>query len=315
MQDISVNDIINTIKDKKRRMLLSTANEDDFTLALKNKKNWTEAEYKQFFKEYSKIYKTNNPIDYMLIKKIKKEYNFSLTVEDYFNIIDELNSIEKQKEYINHYIWYYHKDITEDFFLKLKEKKYFSFLAKKSKVLFLTYKITINDPNEWVLKYFTEDEIKESFINKNFFLQIDKYEGEDNLIKAVEYFYHQYEKYMNKKIKLHMFLEVVKTGKLSLIDCFIDKIKILSKKTLIFNICSDMASGNVFEILNHLHYLGVKFTQYNLKEVQNNPNWHYLENTNLLLLFFKNLKAEKEYQKLNKRLKDKNKTKNKVIKI
>ena len=172
MKDITVEDIISTIKDKKRKILLSSAEEDDFIVSLKNKKNWTREEYKKFIKEYSTIYMTNNIMDYMAINKIKKQYNFSLTIDEQFNVIDELNDIEKQKEYINHYFWYYYKDITEEFFLNLMKKDYFSFLTKKNKILFLTYKITINQANEWVLKYFSEDEIKESFIGKNFFIQL-----------------------------------------------------------------------------------------------------------------------------------------------
>ena len=62
----------------------------------------------------------------------------------------------------------------------------------------------------------------------------------ENIIEDVENFYHQYERYMNKKSKFDMLLEIIKTGNLSLIDCFIKKIKILSKKTLIFNICSEL---------------------------------------------------------------------------
>lgn len=317
MKDITVEDIISTIKDKKRKILLSSAEEDDFIVSLKNKKNWTREEYKKFIKEYSTIYMTNNIMDHMAINKIKKQYSFSLTIDEHFSVIDELNAIEKQKEYINHYFWYYYKDITEEFFLNLMKKDYFSFLTKKNKILFLTYKITINQANEWVLKYFSEDEIKESFTGKNFFIQLVTEEGKlnENIIEDVENFYHQYERYMNKKSKFDMLLEIIKTGNLSLIDCFIKKIKILSKKTLIFNICSDTANGHVFEVLNHLHHSGIKFSPFNLREVQNSSNWHYLENTNLLLLFFKNLKSEKDYQRLNKKFTNKNKAKDKVVKI
>lgn len=319
MQNISINDIISTIKDKKRKILLSTADDDNFTLALKSKKNWTEEEYKRFFTEYSKIYLKNNPIDYMLIRKIKNEYNFLLTIEDYFNVIDELDSIEKQKEYINHYIGYYGEDITEEFYLKLIQKEYYKFINKENKVLFLKNKITVINPNEWVLKYFSETEIKESFKDKTFFIKLcseDKIDDPKN-IESVIYFYNKYEKFMSKKTKFNMLLEVVKKGNFELIDFLIEKkkVKILSKKVLIWHVCSDTARGNVFNVLNHLYNSGIKFTKFNLKEVKNHYQWHYMENTNLLLLFFKNLQSEKEYKKLNKKFKNKNITKSNVVKI
>jgi len=303
MQDITVEDIINTFKGKSRDALMSSASEDDFTLTIKAKKNWTDLEFKHFYYEYAKEYLVSNIIEFMLIRKIIKKYDFKLEWSNYIEIIDELNSEILQKEYINRYFWYYSSSLNEEDFLNLNMKSYFKFITKDSRIKFLNNFIKIENKDYWIKKYFTKEEIEESFYKNNTFLQFDVKGKNEEEEKNLKVFYNEYKEYMSDGIKFSFLMSVLNTGNLDLIKYFIieEKIKILNKKGIIFNIFGQFSRGNVFDIIDTLKDMGIKFKENTLLKVKDSEQWNSIEKKDEFLLLLKKLKVEKEYKKLNRK--------------
>ena len=303
MQDITVEDIINTFKGKSRDALMSSASEDDFTLTIKAKKNWTDLEFKHFYYEYAKEYLVSNIIEFMLIRKIIKKYDFKLEWSNYIEIIDELNSEILQKEYINRYFWYYSSSLKEEDFLNLNMRSYFKFITKDSRIKFLNNFIKIENKDYWIKKYFTKEEIEESFYKNNTFLQFDVKVKNDEEETNLKIFYNEYKEYMSDGIKFSFLMSVLNTGNLELIKYFIieEKIKILNKKGIIFNIFGQLSRGNVFDIIDTLKDMGIKFKENTLLKVKDSEQWNSIEKKDEFLLLLKKLKVEKEYKKLNRK--------------
>lgn len=317
MKDISVNQIIKTFKNKERKVILSTAESDDFLDVIQKKEEWTEKEYKKFFYAYSKQYKNSNPIDSLRIYSVRKKYNFTTNWNDYIKIIDSFESVEKQQEYIDYYFWYYGSSLTENYFKKLMKKSYFKNIDSKSRRRFLESNLKVDGEYDWVGKYFSQEELSQALEKHNFFISLldDNFNYDANKIQKVKDYYIKYKELMSSKVKFKFFNKIVERGCLELIDfCYKEqKIKILNKMHLLWHVCADTAHGNVFETLNELKELGLKLTEKDLERVQKHSQWGYMENRDQLLLFFKTMKSEKAYKKLNTKLVSKdNPPKNKI---
>ncbi len=324
MKDVSVQEIISSFKNVEREF--NNLSKDDAFLNLMKKKNhWTIEEYKEFSLAYNLKYMTPQLKDMLVINSIEKKYSFNLNWNDYFNIIDNIKSVRKQKKYINYYIWYFSSDMNEEFYKQLINKSYFKLLKLDSKANFLKHYIKIGENKDWINNYFTPIEFanalkRHSFdinlrINENYnkFSQEDKFKEK---IKQIKEFYNKYEPFMYDETKLDFFNHIVETGSIDLIKfLYIEKgIKNLNKLKLLWHVCSDIGSTNTLEILNCLKEIGVKFTPQDLKNAQKNTQWFYMERTDDLLYFFKNLEVEKNYNKLNKSLNSKS-VKNKILKV
>jgi hypothetical protein len=307
MADITIQEIIKSFKNVKRKVILSTAESDDFLDLIKNKKHWTIQEYKDFSFSYNLEYLHANLMDSLQIFSIENKYKFELSWDDYFKVLDNIKSIQKQKKYVNHYLAYYHSNMTEDYYKQLMHKPYFDLLTSDSKSRFLTNYLKIDNSNVWVNKYFTNDEIKNALKKHIFFIEIapSLNKKRENKIKE---FYNQYEDIMDYKDKLRFFYQIAQTGSTNLITFFyIEKgVKKLNKLKLFWHLCSDTSFTNPLETLNLLKELGVKFTKKDLQNAQEHSQWGYMEHTEELLYFFKELESEKNYKELNKSLKNKN---------
>jgi hypothetical protein len=312
MSDISVQEIIATFKGIERKSILSTAQTDDFLTIIKKKNHWTIEEFKEFSFIYSLEYMNSPIMDMMVISKVVKKYNFKLNWSDYFNVIDSIKSIHKQKKYINYYFWYHTDDMNEEVYNQLLTKPYFKFLKSSSKSQFLQHCLKTDNRSAWINKYFTEKEIKKGLTIMS--MHIDRNSNDDN--EKVKEFYHTYENLMPHKIKLKFFNQVIQTGSLSLIKYFyIDKgIRNLNKLVLLWHVCADTAANNTLEILNCLKEYGVRFTVKDLEKSKNHTQWDYMEHKEELLHFFKLIEIEKNYNQLDKKLKNKN-VKTKRIKL
>lgn len=325
IKDISVQEIIATFKNVNRKDNPHVKNDALLDL-LKKKTHWTIQEYRDFSLAYSIEYMSTALPDIMAIDSIKKKHKFDLNWNDYFNVIDNIKSVSKQKKYINYYISYYHSDMNEEFYKQLMSKPYFKLLKSDSKANFLKHYIKVGESNAWINDYFTSIEIanalkRHSFninirvnINNNKFNQEDGYKEK---ITQVKDFYNRYEAFMDDKTKLDFFNHVIETGSIDLIKfLYEDKdIKKLNKLKLFWHVCSDTGSRNTLEILNCLKEIGVKFTPKDLINSQKHQQWFYMERTDDLLCFFKNLETEKNYNRLNKDLINKNFKKQKKLKI
>jgi hypothetical protein len=322
MNDISVQEIIATFKNVNRKDNPSAKN-DHFLDLIKKKEHWTIQEYKDFSLAYNLEY-MSTPLKHMMaINFIEKKYKFESNWNDYLNVIDNIKSISKQKKYINYYIWYYHCDMNEEFYKQLMSKPYFNLLKPDSKVNFLKHYIKVGKSNAWINDYFTSIEIANALKRHSFDINIrvnfnsNKFNQEDGYkekITQVKDFYNRYESFMDNKIKLDFFNHIIETGAIDLIKfLYEDKgIKKLNKLKLLWHVCSDTGSSNTLEILNCLKEIGVNFTPKDLKNSQKHQQWFYMERTDELLYIFQNLEKEKNYNGLNKSLRNKNVQKQKL---
>lgn len=309
MKDITVQEIIKSFKGVKRKEILSTAETDDFLTTIKSKKNWTLKEFKEFSLAYHLEYKISKVMDSMEIFRIQRKYKFKLDWNDYLKVLDSIDSPTKQKQYINYYIWYYYADMTEEVFKKLMNKPYFSFLNNKSKIRFLSSYLKTDNSQNWLNKYFTQEEFKQAlkgFKNFSYYIKVSEKPGVYDIEKEnkVKIFYNQYEHLIGNRSKLKFFYQVVKSGSLNLIEFAYKekKIKSINKLTLFWHVCGDTSAGNVIEILTLLKNLGMKFQEQDIINVQNNANWGYMEYKDELVHFFKILKHEKQYNDLKNKL-------------
>jgi hypothetical protein len=244
-------------------------------------------------------------MDSVAIHSIEKKYNFKLSWEDYFNVLDNIKNNHKQQKYINYYFWYHYSDMNEDYYKQLMNKPYFKFLKSDSKSLFLMHYLKFDSDNNWIDKYFTEDEMKNGLKKYSFKL----YKTKDDKVKE---FFNKYEKIMKNDVKQSLFCGAVESGRMELIQFLYEEkgIKKLNKLRLLWSICSDLAIHDTLDMLNYLKKLGIKFTSKDLGKAQNHNQWGYMENTDKLLYFFKQLDSEKNYKELNKTLEKKGKKKN-----
>lgn len=319
MKDITVKEIIKTFKGVERKLILSTAETDDFLDAMKNKKYWTIEEYKELYYEFAKAYKNKNPIDSLAFFQVTNNNNFKTNWNDYLHILDSLETLEKQKEYIDYYFWYHGSTLNENYYQIIASKEYFSGVSDKSKIRYIESNLKINENNNWIDKYFSKEIIQQGLEKHGLFFNIvdEHFQYDKNKEDEVKSFYLKYKDLMNNKTKFKILNKAVERGSLELIKFFYkeQKIKVLNKKHLLWYVCADTASANVIEVLNELQELGLKFNENDLNRVQNHGQWGYMENKDKLLLFFKSLKAQKDYVKLNKKLKPKREVKIKTKKI
>lgn len=310
MEDVSVQEIISTFEGEKRKNVFFSSETDDFLDLIKKKSHWTINEYKEFSLAYALKYRVVQLMDSIIISSIAKKYKFKLNWNDYFEVIENIKSIKKQKEYINYYFWYHCNDMNEEIYQQLMNKPYFKLLSPNSKSNFLTHYLRVGANDNWFMKYFTHDEIVNGLKKHLFSMNVDTQLNESSQEKEeqIKEFYNQYQEFMDNKTKSKFFYQAVKTGSISLIQfLYKDKgIRNLNKLVLLWHVCADTATDNTLEILNCLKDLGLKFNEKDLKNSQENYQWGYMEHKEQLLYFFKQVESEKNYNELDKDLKKQN---------
>ena len=322
-KDITVQEIIATFKGIKRKQIYSTAETDNFLTAVKKKAHWTEEEYKEFILAHNIEYMSAEVMDYMAIRSVEKKNQFNLDWNYYFHVIESIEDIEKQKQYVNYYLWYYYSDINEEIYQQLMKKPYFEKVTTESKSRFLEYVLKTDNSNAWVNQYFTDEEFKVGLEKNRLSIDIYDPESANNISKekedSIKNFYNDYEHLMSEDVKLRMLYNIVGRGSINLINFMYNEknIKNIKKLHLFWNICSDTSAGNPLEILTLFKDLGLKFIPNDLIRSKKHSQWGYMQNTDQLEHFFKSLKAEKEYKKINNKLGYKTKVaeKQKVSKI
>lgn len=306
MADITVQEIIATFKGVKRELLTFSHQSDDFIELMQKKQHWTFEEYQQLSYEYSLENMIVSVMDFKQIKRVVKQYNFQLTWEDHFNVIENIKDIRKQKKYVNYYIWYHGSTMTEDIYKKFLNKPYFKLLDLKGKIHFLQNKLKTNNTNTWLLNYFTYEEIQQSLIKSNLNIILS---DNNNLeeIQQVKNFYNEHEVFMVEKVKNKLFYEALRTGSFPLIEFFYREkgIQKLNKLKVLWYICSEICDPNTIEIFNFLNTLGIKLTPSIVKKFEKKDNWTHLEYRSTLLNHLKDVEREKNYYKLSSKIKNK----------
>lgn len=310
MIDTSVQDIIATFKGIEKKDDDSIIHTENFANLMQAKKAWTLDEYKEVLLEYSIQNMKIKFMDSMIMEDIANKNNFTLDWNHHFNVIEHIKS--NKKDYINYYFWYYYIDMTEEVYQQFMKKPYFSLLTSKSKIQFLSHKITTDNENSWIIDYFTHEEIKNGLKKNSLKINLHAYSNNTNLEPEVKKFYHQFEQFMTDKTKVKFFNDAARTGVVSLIK-FLYKEKNIRKINtvqLLWHVCGDTASKNTLEILQCLKDLGIKLTPSVLKKSQEDSQWGYMEHTDELVSFIMDAERQKNYAKLNKKLKNKAETTN-----
>lgn len=316
MTDITVQEIVATFKNVKRKEIYSSADTDDFLEIMKKKEHWTLEEYQQFRLEYDLKYMNIDLFDLMAIRSVSTKYNFKLDWSHYFKVIENVATLKEQTTYVNYYIWYHNSDMTEEVYKEFMNKPYFKLLTSKSKSRFLSHKIETDNSNGWVYQYFTPDEIKQSWKNNTLHIKLCASNNNVTLekIEQVKSFYNIYESFMDYKTKVRFFHASVTTGVLPLIQFLYQEkgIQKLNEVKVLWHVCSDITSRNTVEILQCLKDMGFKLTPGVLKKSQEHNQWGYMENTDKLVSFIMDPIREKNYLKLDKKIP--NKSDKKIIK-
>lgn len=309
MTDITVQEIIATFKNIEREEIYSSVQSDDFLEIMKKKKHWTLEEYQEFRLEYDLKYMNIAIFDLMAIISATKKYNFQLDWNHYFKVIESVPNVREQKKYVNYYLWNHHKDVTEEVYQELMKKTYFKLLTSKGKSHFLSHALTTNNINSWTLKYFTDEEIKNSW--KTNTLKIPLRASNNNVtlekIEQVKDFYNQYESFMDYKTKVRFFHQAITSGVIPLIQfLYQDKgIKKLNEVKVLWHVCSDITSRNTIEILQCLKDMGFKLTPGVLKKSQAHYQWDYMEHNEKLTSFIMDPIRERNYLKLDNKIQNK----------
>lgn len=316
MTDITVEEIIRTFQGVQRPEIYSTADSDAFLETFKKKKDWTLEEYREFSLAYMLEYMHVRFMDSLAFYRLRKQYNFELTWDDYFLVIESIINTKKQREYLNYYFSQYYGIMNETVYKELMAKPYFKYLTTKSKSKFLGSILETDNSNKWVNNYFTDSDFRNALKNARLHIKLYDSENSEKMEQKVKEFYNHYEKFMNHKTKTNFFNQVVERGSLPLIQFLYEEkgLRGLSKLVLLWHVCADTASGNPLEIMRFLRNLGMKFTQKDLKNSQQHGQWGHMERTDELIYFFNELECEKNYNKLDKKLKPKT-VKKKSIKV